>query len=95
MHEQRAIAQQSRKRQVELLGGEPQHAQHALAGVGRNRRRLEDTDGAGVVAQNHVGECPADIDANAPGRNKRGGGIGHCADPTLAVSDALCEAPSS
>jgi hypothetical protein len=48
VHEQRAVAQQRGQRQVELLGRQPQHAQHAFAGIGRHRRRLEDAHRAGA-----------------------------------------------
>ena len=74
VHEQRAVAQQGGERQVELLGGEPQHAQDALAGVGRHGRRLEDAHRARGVAQHHVGEGAADIDADAPGGDEGGQG---------------------
>jgi hypothetical protein len=70
MHEQRAIAQQGAERQVELPGGQPQHAQNALAGIGRHRRRLVDADGARGIAQHHVGEGSAHIDADAPGSDE-------------------------
>ena len=72
VHEQRAVAQQRGQRQVELLGGQPQHAQHAFAGIGRHRRRLEDAHRAGRIAQHHVGEGAADIDADAPGSGEGG-----------------------
>ena len=93
VHEQRAGAQQLRQRQVELLGGEPQHAQHAFAGIGRHRRCLEDADGAGRVAQHHVGEGAADIDADAPrwceGR-RNGDHCGSELSPPPQVSSPAC-----
>ena len=83
VHEQRAVAQQRGERQVELLGGQPQHAQNAFAGIGRHRRRLEDAHGAGRVAQHHVGEGAADIDADAPGSDEGRDGFGHESGITL------------
>ena len=77
VHEQRAVAQQGGERQVELLRGQPQHAQNALAGIGRHRRRLVDAHGAGRIAQHHVGEGAADIDADAPGSDEGREGLGH------------------
>ena len=41
--------------------------EHALAWVGRHRGGLEDVECAGAVAQDHVGEGAADIDADTPG----------------------------
>jgi hypothetical protein len=88
VHEQRAVAQQGAERQVELLGGEAEHAQHAFAGIGRNRGRLVDAHGARVVAQNHVGEGAADIDADAPGSDEGREGLGHGRHIILVV--VLC-----
>ena len=85
VHEQRAVAQECGQRDIELLGRKPQNAQHAFAGIGRNRGRLEDAHGAGRVAQHHVGEGAAHVDADAPGGDEahsgswggRRGGAGH------------------
>ena len=57
-------------REVELLRGQPQDAQNAFAGIGRHRRRLVDAHGGGRIAQHHVGEGAADIDADAPGSDE-------------------------
>ena len=83
VHEQRAVAQQRGERQVELLRGQPQHAQDALAGIGRHRRRLVDAHGARRIAQHHVGEGATDIDADAPGSDEGRDGFGHESGITL------------
>ena len=82
----------ARERQVELLGGEAQHAEHALAGIGRHRGRLEDAHRALGVAQHHVGEGAADIDANAPGGDEGDRGRGHARVIKLSVRNSRARA---
>ena len=71
MHEERARAEQASDRQVLARGGTLQRVQHALAGVGGNRRNLEHPDAAARRHQHEIGEGAADIDTDAPGRRGR------------------------
>src|SRR5262249_53655405 len=80
--------QQRREWQVELLRRESQHTQHAFAGIGGHRRSLEDVDRAGRIAQHHVGEGAADIDADAPGCGEERRSVVHVCARELSPGDA-------